>query len=217
MTDPVLGLGPNLNAYRAALQARPQGQHMQQVARLVASTLASAFHDVPFPVEAPKTARERRLLSLRDEVSRMVEELEGVVRDGGVDAAGWSEAPSDHTTLAPRRQRHEAEHDDVTLSVRSRQLSEVDPELLAAMERSLHPLEDPRAAERLAWLAKAQVVHGAILAFHAQANIDTEVAQRVLDKPHDAALAESYARRAELISQQHEHAPVHPHQPPRGR
>ncbi len=215
MSDPVLGLGPNLNAYRAALQSRPQSQQMQQVARLVASTLASAFRDVPFPVEAPKTTRERRLLTLRDEVSRMVEELEDVVREGGIDEASWSEAPSDNTPLAPRRQRHGGERDDVTLSVRSRQLSEVDPELLAAMERSLHPLEDQRAAERLAWLAKAQVLHGAIMAFHAQANIDTEVAQRVLDKPREAAVAESYARRVEQLEQQHERLPVHPHQAPR--
>jgi len=103
MSDPVLGLGPNLNAYRAALQARPQSQQMQQVARLVASTLASAFRDVPFPVEAPRTQRERRLLALRAEVARLVEELEDVVREGGVEEAAWSEAPADHTTVTRRR------------------------------------------------------------------------------------------------------------------
>jgi len=214
MSDPVLGLGPNLNAYRAALQARPQSQQMQQVARLVASTLASAFRDVPFPVEAPRTQRERRLLALRAEVARLVEELEDVVREGGVEEAAWSEAPADHTTVARRRPRSESERDDVSLSVRSRQLSEDDPALLAAMERSLHPLEDADAAARLAWLARAQVLHEAIMAFHAQANVDTEVAQRVLDKPHDAAVAESLARRAEHLEQALEHPTVHPHQPP---
>ena len=170
------GVGLNLRTYHSSLQSRIQSRQMSQVARLVARTLASAFHDVPFPVEGPKTKRERQLLRLRDEVAQMVAELETAVREGGLEEVEWPDTDADHSLgkRAPAPEREEL--DQLSISVRSQQL-------LKASERSLHPLEDQDAAAELAWLAKAQVLHHRILAFSAQANVNTALAQRVLDNP----------------------------------
>jgi hypothetical protein len=48
------------------------------------------------------------------------------------------------------------------------------------MEDSLYLLNDSEAAQEIAWLAQAQVLHEAIVAFHAQANIDKVLAEKVL-------------------------------------
>ena len=218
MSDPISATGLNLTTYRASLSQRaphsPQGPQMNQMARLVARTLASAFHDVPFPVEAPKTARERKLLRLRDEVNQMVLELESAVKEGGLEEVEWPNTAADHSTSRVKGQRTQEEHDDLTLSVRSRQALTTDPLALAAMERSLHPLEDKQAAGRVAWLAKAQVLHHSILAFSAQANVDREMAQRVLDKTEQEASREAFARRVEHLEHLHDHPTVSPHQKP---
>ena len=189
----ISGVGPNLSTYHSSLQSRVQSRQMSQIARLVARTLASAFHDVPFPVEGPKSKRERQLLRLRDEVTQMVAELETAVRDGGLEEVEWPDTDADHS-LGKRAQAPEREeHDQLSISVRSQQL-------LMASERSLHPLEDRDAAAQLAWLAKAQVLHHRILAFSAQANVDTALAQRVLDKP--AKSPQATAKTAERSEQE---------------
>lgn len=179
----ISGLGPNLSTYHSSLQSRVQSLQMNQVARLVARTLASAFHDVPFPLEGPKTKRERQLLRLRDEVAQMVAELETAVREGGLEEVDWPDTDADHTLGERPKARELEERDQLSISVRSRQL-------LKGADRSLHPLEDQGAAEQLAWLAQAQVLHHRILAFSAQANVDTQLAQRVLNQPVRPALRE---------------------------
>jgi hypothetical protein len=68
------------------------------------------------------------------------------------------------------------------------------------MERSLHPLEDSDAANEVAWLAQAQVLHEAILAFNAQANIDRELAERVLALTQPQSVAIALAKRAERLA-----------------
>jgi len=211
MSQPISGLGPNLSTYHSSLQGRIQSQQMGQVARLVARTLASAFHDVPFPVEGPKTKRERQLLRLRDEVAQMVAELESAVRDGGLEEVEWPNTEADHSLGKSPKRADKEEVDELSLSVRSRQLLRH-----ASLQGELHPLEDEQAAQELAWLAQAQVLHQRILAFSAQANIDTELAQRVLDKPESEARREALSRRVEHIDQRqqlHQH-PVTPHLSP---
>ena len=179
MADPVLGLGPNLNAYRAALQTPTQGRQMAQMARGVAQTLSVAFTNVPIPIGTTPTKRERDILRLREAIEQMVLALSTAVKDGGFDGIGWPDAGAQNFVLPHQKTPAERTLDDVELSVRSRQLLS-GSEALAAMERSLHPLEDSEAAKHIAWLAQAQVLHQAILAVNAQANIDPSLADRVL-------------------------------------
>ena len=91
MADPVLGLGPNLNAYRAALQRPNQGQQMVHVARDVARTLGVAFNNVPMPVGNAPTRRERDILRLREAIEQMIQALSSAVKDGGFDGIVWSD------------------------------------------------------------------------------------------------------------------------------
>ena len=97
--------------------------------------------------------------------------------------------------------------DDVELSVRSRQLL-ASSEALAAMEASLHPLDDNEAAKSIAWLAQAQVLHQAILAVNAQANIDPILAKRVLKLSQGDDIRQALNFRAQqlegTIAQTHE-------------
>lgn len=185
MSSSIPHIGPNLSTYHSSLQNRTQSQQMNQIARLVARTLASAFHDVPFPVEGPKTKRERQLLRLRDEVAQMVAELETAVRDGGLEEVEWPDTDADHSLGKRSEQKQQEEHDQLSISIRSQQL-------LKNAERTLHPLEDQAAAKELAWLAKAQVLHHRIMAFSAQANVNTALAQRVLDKPEISGYSEPF-------------------------
>ena len=179
MADPVLGLGPNLNAYRAAMQTPTQGRQMAQMARGVAQTLNAAFNNVPLPVGLAPSRRERDILKLREAIEQMVLALSTAVKDGGFDGIDWPDAGAQNFILPHQKTPIEQTLDDVELSVRSRQLI-AGSEALAAMERSLHPLEDSEAAKNIAWLAQAQVLHQAILAVNAQANIDPALADRVL-------------------------------------
>lgn len=202
MADPVLGLGPNLNAYRAALQKPSQSQQMVHVARDVARTLNVAFNNVPLPVSNAPTRRERDILKLREAIEQMVLALSTAVKDGGFDGINWSEDPSNNFLLPTNKTPGEQARDQLELSVRSRQLLSQDPETLEALERSLHPLENSDAARDVAWLAQAQVLHQAILALNAQANIDPILARRVLELSTGDEIKAALTRRAqELISQ----------------
>ena len=195
MADPVLGIGPNLNAYRAALQKPSASAQMAHVARDVARTLNIAFHNVPLPADAPKTRRERDILRLREAIEQMVLALSTAVRDGGLDGVEWPESGGQNFTLPPDKTPAERERDRVELSVRSRQLLSQDPEQLEAMERSLHPLEDAEAASEVAWLAQAQVLHQAILALNAQANIDPTLVNQVLELRDQRVIQAALERR----------------------
>ena len=180
MADPVLGIGPNLNAYRAALQQPSQSRQMAQVARGIAQTLSTAFNNVPMPVGQSPTRKEKDILKLREAIEKMVLALSTVVKDGGFDGIVWPDAGSHNFTLPQQHTPPEQILDDVHLSARSRQLLASSPEALEAMANSLHPLEDLERAKTIAWLAQAQVLHQAILAVNAQANIDPSLASRIL-------------------------------------
>lgn len=201
MADSVLGLGPNLNAYRAALQQRsPQGstqtQQMVHMARDVARTLNAAFSNVPLPVTTTPTKRERDILKLREAIEQMVLALSTAVKDGGFDGVAWSEDGGGHLLLPADKTPVERQPDRLELSVRSRQMLTNDPETLEALERSLHPLDDAEAARGVAWLAQAQVLHQAILALNAQANIDPTLAKRVLELSDGDSIKRALSRRA---------------------
>lgn len=198
MSDLLLGLGPNLQAYRSALQNRSESQQMSQTARLVAQTLSTAFQNVPYPVGEPKTRRERDILRLRDAIEQMVKALTTAVKEGGFDELVWSDV-ADHLQRNVPHRSTQQDPDDVSLSLSSRQFQSKDPTVLEAVERSLHPLEDAEAAENVAWLAQAQLLHEAILAFNAQANIDTELAQKVLNLTQPKAVSVILAQRAEHL------------------
>ena len=210
MADPVLGLGPNLNAYRAALQRANQNQQMVHVARDVARTLSVAFSNVPMPVGNAPTRRERDILRLREAIEQMVEALSATVKDGGFDGIQWSDASGQNFILPPDRTPIDHHGDQLELSVRSRQLLGGGSESLEALERSLHPLENSQAAHSIAWLAQAQVLHEAILALNAQANIDPALAKRVLELSTGEKIREILSKRAENIGQRK----VSPSQPP---
>ena len=198
MSDLLLGLGPNLQAYRSALQNRSESQQMSQTARLVAQTLSTAFQNVPYPVGEPKTKRERDLLRLREAIEQMVLALTTAVKDGGFDELVWSDV-ADHLQRNIPQRSNKQTADEVALSLSSRQFQSKDPVVLDAVERSLHPLEDSEAAENVAWLAQAQLLHEAILAFNAQANIDTDLAQKVLNLTQPKAVSVTLAQRAEHL------------------
>lgn len=180
MADPVLGIGPNLNAYRAALQQPTQGREMAQVARGVAQTLNVAFNNVPMPLGSSPSRKERDILRLREAIEQMVLALSTAVKDGGFDGVAWPDAGTQNFVLPNQHTPKEQILDDVQLSARSRQLLEASPEALEAMANSLHPLEDLDTAKNMAWLAQAQVLHQAILAVSAQANINSRLATRIL-------------------------------------
>jgi hypothetical protein len=196
MSNLLLGLGPNLHAYQSALQNRSESQQMSQTARLVAQTLSTAFQNVPYPVGSPKTRRERDLLRLREAIEQMVLALTTAVKEGGFDELVWSDI-ADHLQRNVPQRSSKQKSDEVSLSVASRQFQSKDPVVLDAVERSLHPLEDSKTAEDIAWLAQAQLLHEAILAFDAQANIDTELAQKVLNLTQPKAVSITLAQRAE--------------------
>ena len=198
MSDLLLGLGPNLQAYRSALQNRSESAQMSQTARLVAQTLSTAFQNVPYPVGEPKTKRERDILRLREAIEQMVLALTTAVKEGGFDELVWSDV-ADHLQRHIPQRSNQQNPDDVSLSASSRQLLSQDPAVLEAVERSLHPLEDAKAAENVAWLAQAQLLHEAILAFNAQANIDTDLAQKVLNLTQPKAVSVTLAQRAEHL------------------
>ena len=198
MSDLLLGLGPNLQAYRSALQNRSESAQMSQTARLVAQTLSTAFQNVPYPVGEPKTKRERDILRLREAIEQMVLALTTAVKEGGFDELVWSDV-ADHLQRHIPQRSNQQNPDDVSLSASSRQLLSQDPAVLEAVERSLHPLEDAKAAENVAWLAQAQLLHEAILAFNAQANIDTDLAQKVLNLTQAKAVSVTLAQRAEHL------------------
>ena len=202
MADPVLGIGPNLNAYRAALQKPTQSRQMTQVARGVAQTLNLAFNNVPMPVGNKPTRKEKDILRLREAIEQMVIALSTAVKDGGFDGIDWPDAGSQNFTLPRQQTPIEQIIDDVELSARSRQLLSGNSEALEAMERSLHPLEDLDTAKNIAWLAQAQVLHQAILAVNAQANIDPILAERILRLSRGADIRKALNLRAQKIEQE---------------
>ncbi len=204
MADPVLGIGPNLNAYRAALQTQSQGQQMIHMARHVARTLNSAFQNVPFPTSTTNTRREKDVLRLREAIEQMVLALTATVKDGGFDGIEWPDAGGSNFTIPLPVDPQKRIADQLILSTRSLQLRESREEILEAMERSLHPLEDPKAAKQVAWLAQAQVLHEAILALNAQANIDRDLAEHVLEVSQPESIVKVLALRADAISKKEE-------------
>ena len=199
MADPVLGLGPNLNAYRAALQRPNQSQQMVHVARDVARTLGVAFNNVPMPVGNAPTRRERDILRLREAIEQMIQALSSAVKDGGFDGIVWSDASGQNFILPPDKTPLDHQGDQLELSVRSRQLLG-GGESLEALERSLHPLENSEAARNIAWLAQAQVLHEAILAMNAQANINPVLAKRVLELSTGEEIREVLSKRAHSLN-----------------
>lgn len=204
MADPILGIGPNLNAYRAALQQPTQARQMAQVAKGVAQTLNLAFNNVPMPVGQQTNRKERDILRLREAIEQMVIALSTAVKDGGFDGIVWPDAGSQNFTLPRQQTPVEQIMDDVELSARSRQLLAGSEEALQAMERSLHPLEDLETAKNIAWLAQAQVLHQAILAVNAQANIDPVLADRVLRLSQGEDIRKALNLRAQKIDQPEE-------------
>lgn len=220
MADPVLGIGPNVNAYRAALKApTSQSRQMAQMARIVTQTLNAAFLNVPMPVSTPTVKRDQDILKLREAIESMVLVLTTTVKEGGFDGIEWPDAASHLFSPEPFRStdQHKID-DDVTLSVRSRQLSEADPEILAAMEEGLHPLEDADVAQKVAWLAQAQVLHQAILSLQAQSNIERSLAERVLEIRDANSIQTSLALRAKLLTQDEEQeGALQENQEPRGQ
>ena len=116
MADSILGLGPNLSAYRAALQNRSESRQMTQMARVVAQTLSTAFQNVPYPLESPKTKRERDLLRLREAIEQMVLALTTAVKEGGVDGLVWSDV-ADHLQHNLPQRSSKTSDDDVSLSI----------------------------------------------------------------------------------------------------
>ncbi len=204
MADPILGIGPNLNAYRAALQQPTQARQMAQVAKGVAQTLNLAFNNVPMPVGQQTNRKERDILRLREAIEQMVIALSTAVKDGGFDGIVWPDAGSQNFTLPRQQTPVEQIMDDVELSARSRQLLAGSAEALEAMERSLHPLEDLETAKCIAWLAQAQVLHQAILAVNAQANIDPVLADRVLRLSRGEDIRKALNLRAQKIDDQDE-------------
>ena len=109
MADSVLGLGPNLNAYRAALQQRSpqastQTQQMVHMARDVARTLNAAFSNVPLPVTTSPTKRERDILTLYvncwEEASKTAEST-GATAETTAESAEPAE-PSTESSCDPR-------------------------------------------------------------------------------------------------------------------
>ena len=204
MADPILGIGPNLNAYRAALQQPTQARQMAQVAKGVAQTLNLAFNNVPMPVGQQTNRKERDILRLREAIEQMVIALSTAVKDGGFDGIVWPDAGSQNFTLPRQQTPVEQIMDDVELSARSRQLLAGSEEALEAMERSLHPLEDLETAKSIAWLAQAQVLHQAILAVNAQANIDPVLADRVLRLSRGEDIRKALNLRAQKIDDQDE-------------
>jgi hypothetical protein len=180
MADPVLGLGPNLQAYRNAFTRTVPSRQMSQMAHQVARTLHAAFHNVPFPLSEARNQRERNLLRLREAIERMVLDLDTAVKEGGFDGIEWPETGQTPESSHLRKQNRQDRIDQLELSVRSKQLSQISLEALQAMEDSLYLLNDSEAAQEIAWLAQAQVLHEAIVAFHAQANIDKVLAEKVL-------------------------------------
>lgn len=204
MADPVLGIGPNLNAYRAALQQPTQARQMAQVAQRVAQTLNLAFNNVPMPIGNTPTRRERDILRLREAIEQMVVALSTAVKDGGFDGIAWPDAGSQNFTLPKQHTPVEQILDDVELSSRSRQLLGGSLEAFEAMERSLHPLEDLETAKQLAWLAQAQVLHQAILAVNAQANIDPVLANRILRLSQGQDIRQALNLRAQKLQKNNE-------------
>lgn len=204
MADPVLGIGPNLNAYRAALQQPTQARQMAQVAKGVAQTLNLAFNNVPMPIGNKPNRKERDILRLREAIEQMVMALSTAVKDGGFDGIVWPDAGSQNFTLPRQKTPIEQIMDDVELSARSRQLLAGSQEALDAMERSLHPLEDLETAKNIAWLAQAQVLHQAILAVNAQANIDPVLAERILRLSRGEDIRKALNLRAQQIEQDSE-------------
>lgn len=200
MADPVLGLGPNLNAYRAALQKTSQSQQMAHAARDVARTLSAAFSNVPFPVSSRPTRRERDILQLREAIEKMIEALSTAVKEGGFDGITWPDSSGHLFTLPPNKNPVDRPQDEVELSLRSRQMMGGSQEMMEAMERSLHPLEDAETAKNVAWLAHAQVLHEAIIALNAQANIDPILAKKVLQLNTSSEIRDALTLRAQQLS-----------------
>ena len=203
MADPILGLGPNLNAYRAALQQKTghsQSQQMAHAARDVARTLSAAFNNIPFPVNTRLNKRERDILQLREAIEQMIEALSTAVKDGGFDGVDWPDSSGHLFTLPQDKTPVERQGDEVELSVRSRQFLNGSQEAMEAMERGLHPLEDSEAAKEIAWLAQAQVLHEAIIALNAQANIDPILAKRVLQLSTGNEIRAALNLRAQRLS-----------------
>ena len=124
---------------------------------------------------------------------RMVEALEMAANSDAFQSLDWGsvEDPSSGELL----QRLDAALDQVELSARHRRPI-LDEEAQAALEAAQHPLEDEEAAQRLAWLARAQVAHQALTALAAHAQVDLKLAREALLKPElqtaaqPAALAE---------------------------
>ena len=154
------------------------------------------------PVGNKPTRKERDILRLREAIEQMVIALSTAVKDGGFDGVDWPDAGSQNFTLPRQQTPIEQITDDVELSARSRQLLSGSSEALEAMERSLHPLEDLDTAKNIAWLAQAQVLHQAILAVNAQANIDPILAERILRLSRGADIRKALNLRAQKIEQE---------------
>jgi hypothetical protein len=189
--NPIDGIAPiNTQAYRVALQTPiPESRKMADMAQYVAQTLASAFHphEAHLPIygmvggqQVVDQQKVEKAKKLRMAIERMVEALQEAITQGHFQDIDWSQFKIDPT---PHHLKNQDLWDDVSLSTRSKMMSSHDPKVLSAMEEALsHPLEDANKAKELLWLAKAQLIHQAILAFDAQANITENVAQSVLKK-----------------------------------
>jgi hypothetical protein len=189
--NPIDGIAPiNTQAYRVALQTPiPESRKMADMAQYVAQTLASAFHpnETHLPIygmvggqQVVDQQKVEKAKKLRMAIERMVEALQEAITQGHFQDIDWRQFKIDPT---PHHLKNQDLWDDVSLSTRSKMMSSHDPKVLSAMEEALsHPLEDANKAKELLWLAKAQLIHQAILAFDAQANITENVAQAVLKK-----------------------------------
>jgi hypothetical protein len=180
----------NTQAYKLALQQPvPESRRMADMAQYVAQTLASAYQ--PIAVNAPiyglqggqqviDQQKVEKIKRLRVAIQRMVEALQEAINQGHFQDLDWHQFKSDPT---PHPLKQSVLLDDLALSVRSKMLTTHDPDVLQAMENALnHPLHDKEKAKELLWLAKSQLLHHAILAIEAQANIDEHVAQAILRK-----------------------------------
>ncbi len=180
----------NTQAYRLALQQpMPESRRMADMAQYVAQTLASAYQPLALtaPVYGQQSAQQaidhqkvEKVKKLRIAIQRMVESLQEAITQGHFQDLDWHQFKLDPT---PQQIKQNLNLDDLELSVRSKMLTSHQPEVLQAMENALnHPLHDKEKAKELLWLAKSQLLHHAILAIEAQANINENVAEAILRK-----------------------------------
>ena len=168
---------------------RGQGEtfKMAAMARLVARTLRDASQHLAHPEQNGRRSDGRRRAEgerLRSAILRMVEALELAAGTDAFENMRWDSAddPSSQELLG----RLDAALDEVALSARNRRTA-LEGSALEGLEASLQPLEDEEAAQRLAWLARAQVAHQALNALNAHAQVNSTLARQALQRPILAA------------------------------